>query len=506
MQRGGAIGVDLLKSLGKTAAAKLGKSGSASISQAAQAAKSKLEAQATTTALKSAGWSEADSTTATTLLNSAGGTSTVVSSVKTFFTVSVPAFFTSWGKALNPMSIDPAITIWSRIFAYLPFIILGLAIFVYFAIKRGWFIKKTNEGVNVQQKDAAEAIGGALNAKSANAPSTVVEKFADTPQPVSPDTYTLVNIQPRTIKQVGFIGPLPEGGFDAATGASQALRAGFRSFIFQIDYLDTTRDLTKFPAPGVATLLYRGDDGSLLSVNSADIFEVAQTMSNIAFTPASPNYTEPLIIYLHVLRTPSAIRDPEGYIKFLGSIATALNPLAPNHLGMTPLGVFNRQKQESVLMNTPLKNFEGQVIILSNADTTPFRKATPQVNPADDLDYWVNARVYLDSPEDAIGVTQAPPAGITPSAIVVKLNDVLQLSEKKAEAFAAKSKTMFVIAMPSQLNNPTTKQLDAAINSLGINVVPIDIFSDTVEKVQALVEEYSNMTFRPKPIALQNAR
>lgn len=482
----------------------LTKPGALSLGGLAKAAKDKAEAQTTALALKSAGVSDVG--TANKLLAMAGGTTSALSTVKNFFSVSIPAFFASWGSALNPMSSDPTITIWSRLLAYLPIIILLTAIFIYMGIKRGWFVSKNAAGVSKTKLDDAEKVGGVLNAKSANAPATVVEKFADTPQPISRESYTLVNVQPRTIKQVGFIGPLPEGGFDAATGAAQALRAGFRSFIFQIDYLDTTRDLTKFPSPGVATLLYRGDDGSLLSVNSADINEVAQTMSNMAFTPIAPNYTEPLIIYLHLLRTPSAVRDPEAYIKFLGSIATALNPLAPNHLGMTPLGVFNRQKQEAVLMNTPLKNFEGQVIVLCNADTTPFRKATPQVNPADDLDYWVNARVYLNSPDDVIGVTQAPPVGTTPSAIVVKLDDVLNLSEKKAEAFAAQAKSTFVIAMPSQLKNPKVKELDTAINSLGINVVPIDIFSDSVESVQALVEEYSNMTFRPKPVALQNAR
>jgi hypothetical protein len=81
---------------------------------------------------------------------------------------------------------------------------------------------------------------------------------------------------------------------------------------------------------------------------------------------------------------------------------------------------------------------------------------------------------------------------------------VLQLSYKQAEAFAAQAKSTFVIAMPSQLKNPTAKELNKAINSFGINIVPIDIFSDSVDTVQSLVEEYSNMTFRPKPPALQN--
>jgi len=501
MQRGG-FSLGSLKNLGKSVLKNPSSLTSVSGLQAAVA--EQAENKVTEAAIGAAGIKDKKSAeTATVLVKNAGGLTNIWSATTTFFKVTLPAYTSWWTIRLTP-SYNPALTYGDRLLALSPFILAIIITVVVLGVKRGWFVSKNTAGVSTTQLDGAEKVGGLLNAKSANAPSTVIEKFADVPNPVSPESYTLVNIQPRTIKQVGFIGPLPEGGFDAATGAAQAVRAGFRSFIFQIDYLDTSRDLTKFPAPGVATLLYRGDDGSLLSVNSADIREVAQTLSNIAFTPAAPNYTEPLIIYLHVLRTPSAVRDPEGYIKFLSSIATALNPLAPNHLGMTPLGIFNRQKQESVLMNTPLKNFEGQVIVLCNADTTPFRKATPQINPADDLDYWVNARVYLNSPDDVIGVAQTPPVGLTPSAIVVKLDDVLQLSDKKAEAFAAQAKSTFVIAMPSQLKNPTAKELNKAINSFGINIVPIDIFSDSVDTVQSLVEEYSNMTFRPKPPALQN--
>lgn len=463
--------------------------------QAVAAAKAKAEDAALVATLG------ADKAAAAKSLQAATGTGTagILASIKTFFGETLPnaakATGTWFVQGLNPR--DPTPTWWHRFFAFLPFILIALGLFIYFGIKRGLFAWMSTKAHNV-----AENVGNRFSSLTSSAPKPVKEKFTDAPPPVSPDKYTLVNLQPRTIKQAAFIGPLPEGSFDA-TATAQALRGGFRSFIFQIDYLDTNRG-EKFAATGVPALLYRGDDGSLLSTNSGDINEVAQTIANLAFRPEVPNYTEPLIIYLHVLRTPSAIRDPDGYKTFLSKIAEALNPLAPNHLGMTPLGTFNRQKQETTLINTPLSTFEGQVIVLCNADTTIFRTAKG-VDPANDLDFWVNVRVYLNSNTDTFGVTQAPPAGTTPAAVVVSLSSLLALSDQKADAFASQAKSQFVIAMPSQLKNPSADEVDKAINKLGVNIVPIDIFSDPIETTHALVAEYSNMTFRPKPEGLRNA-
>jgi hypothetical protein len=244
--------------------------------------------------------------------------------------------------------------------------------------------------------------------------------------------------------------------------------------------------------------VYRGDDGALLSTNSADINTVAQMIAGMAFRPEVPNYTEPLFIYLHIVRAPNAIRDTDKYINFLSAIATALNPLAPTHLNTSPLGIFTRQKQEDTLINTPLSAFAGQTIVLCNADTTLFRNTKRSIAPADDLDYWVNMRVYLNTGDDRIGLTQAPPAGVIPAAIVVNLADVLSLNTENIDQFTFKNKSTFVIAMTPQLDNPSVEQLDLALNTIGVNVVPLDIFSTDLKEVVRLVGEYSGMSFRPK--------
>jgi hypothetical protein len=267
--------------------------------------------------------------------------------------------------------------------------------------------------------------------------------------------------------------------------------------------MDSSR--TGFESAGNPTLVVRDTNGILLSKNSGSISEVATTIANMGFRPEVPHNLQPIILYLHVIRAPNKNKSPNNYIRFLSKIAKALNPLAATHLGLTPIGNFTRQKQADTLLVTPLQSLQGQVIILSNADTSLFRStssALDRYDPAEDLDFWVNMRVFLDSEEDNLGITELSDSPENTFAVVADLNRLLKLTETSASKFAGKSKKTYVIAMPSRTTNPTVKDIDTAINSLGVNAVPLDIFTDT--SVTNLVAEYSNMPYHPKPVALRS--
>jgi hypothetical protein len=355
----------------------------------------------------------------------------------------------------------------------------------------------------VEQKGKVEDVGNILNSATTKTKEGFQSGSGGASSSTAPEQYNMVNIQPLAIKQVAYMGPVTDGTFDAQTGTTQALRAGFRSFVFQIDYLNKE--------PDTPVLVYRNDNITLISKNTGDIGKVVEVIANTAFRPESPKYTEPIIIYLHFLRAPKddPTADTSEYILFLSKVAKALAPLAPQHLNMTPLGAFRRQMQESTLLTTPFNNFNhGQVIILSNADTTRFRNHEPAINPAEDLDYWVNMRVYMNTDVDdvgTLGATVAPPKGVSPSAIVVSLPNLLKLSEKQLDAFIAEAKQQFVIALPSQKNNPSADEMNTSLNKLGLNMIPLDIFSHDIKEVKALVELYNNKTYRPKPLGLRIA-
>lgn len=467
----------------------------AAITAAQKAATEAAAAAAQATALKQSGLSAAQQAAAQKLTTGLGGTTSTITTMSTFFT-SVKVWFVGLFAAFYAgLKRTPGTSATVIVFSWLV-IIIPLVIAVGFAAYNYWKITRpvdTSKAANV------------LSSATSNAPKATKEGFATAATPLSPDEYTLQNIQPLTIKQAAFTAPISQGMFNENDGVINALRAGFRSFIFQVDYLDAAKDPKLFAPPTVPTLLYRGDDGSLLSGNSGDIQKVAQMLANAAFSSDLPNYTEPLIIYIHVLRTPSAARNPGGYKQFLTKIATALNPLAPNHLGVTPLGVFHRQKNESALLNSPLKTFEGKVIILSNANTDIFRSSKNDIDPANDLDFWVNMRVYLNNSSDTIGVTEAAPSGTNPSAVIVKAEDILALTDKQTDAFAVAGRSKFVIAMPSQMKNPTVKDVDTLVDRLGVNMMPLDIFSDSIDNVKALVAEYNSMPFHPKSPGLINS-
>jgi len=320
------------------------------------------------------------------------------------------------------------------------------------------------------------------------------------------DQSLLLDIQPLSIKDTGFLGPYPRGRYKEDVATANVLKAGCRFLTLQIDYTDNKMDLSLFEAPDVPTLLVRGPDSVLLSKNSGDIKDVVSTIANVGFNPIAPNNTLPIIIYLHIVRAPSILNKPDAYLDFLSSIADSLQPIAPYHLGLTPIGNFTRQKMSEELLTTPLNQLEGKIIIMSNADTSLFRRTSvnkTKYAPSKDLDFWVNMRVYLDTADDLNGITQLADTSVAPSAVLVDLKRVLALSTVNKEAFAMKGKQRFVIAMGERTANPSPEQVGMALNRLGINVIPIDIFTPDDRDVLLLTNEYTNKTFQQKPANLQ---
>lgn len=331
-----------------------------------------------------------------------------------------------------------------------------------------------------------------------------VETDGRTPNPITDSDMNLINSQVLAIKDTGFIGPYPNGKYDEEDATSKVLKAGFRFLTLQVDYLDTAKDPTLFEKPGLPALLIRSSTNSLLSGNSGSIHTVASAIANVGFRPEVPNNLEPIVLYIHVNSTPDPLKSPEEYLKFLSVIARQLNPLAPMHLALTPTGNYTRQKLENELLVTPLSTYNGQVIIMSNVDTSLFRnRSYTAYEPAEDFDFWVNMRVYLQDAADVLGVSTMPPKSVTPAAVVADLKRILKINGTLVKTFAANAKNTFTIAMPDRTTNPTPEDFKNALENYGIHAIPIDIFSDSAENVLQMASEYNNMPYFPKPAALR---
>jgi hypothetical protein len=112
-------------------------------------------------------------------------------------------------------------------------------------------------------------------------------------------------------------------------------------------------------------------------------------------------------------------------------------------------------------------------------------------------------RVYSETEQDVLGISTVAASDTTVSAVVVDLNRVLKLSSKSMDTFAEKNKSRYSIAMGERIINPNVADINIALNSLGINAIPIDIFTAPNTEVVQFTEEYSNMSYHPKPAALR---
>jgi len=346
------------------------------------------------------------------------------------------------------------------------------------------------------------------------ATATATEPFLDVSSTAEAapkaDTVTLVNIQPVSIKQIGYVGPTERGGkFETDIGIINAIQAGVRFFTLQIDYLDTS------PGPGfdpinTPTLVYRSDSKAIISTNGASIADVAKQLSIYAFNNSFPTNAHPIVLYLHFVRTPNYISKPDKYMKFLSAVATALAPLNAHILSKTETTDFSRQSNERVLINTPVAAFENKALIFTNADTTIFRNAeklgmTP-VPMDQDLDYMTCMRVYLDDESDSLGITTSIADGVA-HAVAVSYKRLNALSAEKKNQFAAKGKSRFVIAMAGQTEQVDQNMINALTKAAGVNTVPMNLFGKSDPEIKSQLSTWGGNYFtKMKPVTIRSTK
>ena len=347
----------------------------------------------------------------------------------------------------------------------------------------------------------------------------VEEPFADKTAvaegPTNSEQVTLVNIQPVSVKQTGYVGPTEKGGeFETDIGVINAVREGVRFFVLQIDYLEKAPGGSGFDPINTPTLLYRDDSGSLISKNGASIADIAKQLSTYAFNADFPSNIQPLVVYLHFVRSPNLIAKPDKYLKFMMDVATALAPIQPLILDKHDSTDFTRQKNERVLLYSPLKNFEKKILLWTNADTTVFRSVEKlSIAPIalnQDLDYMTSMRVYLDNSKDTFGITTVAPdtayAVIVPFKRLKAMKDKRNAPNKEKQDFAMKGKTRFVIAMPGQTEEITQTDIDKVLKTAGVNTVPMNLFGKSAPDIKSQVTLWEGATFfRMKPILIQSS-
>jgi hypothetical protein len=313
----------------------------------------------------------------------------------------------------------------------------------------------------------------------------------------------LVNTQPLSVKQTAYIGPqINDGMFEPEIGILSALNAGVRMFTLQIDYLDVKKD--GFEGPGVFTLVYRDDSGKLIGKNGASIHDTATHLAK-AFSSDMKNYEQPLVVYLHFLRTPYNRYDSSiRYVESLISVAKSLEPLTTHSLSFAPDN-FSRQSREKMILTTPLNQLNGRMILMSNIDTSLFRKmesiGMSPVEQKYDLDYLTNIRVYKTEKTDSLGQTELYPSTKIPAAIIIPFDRIISMTPSERDVFANENKQRFVIAMPSQeVSNPSMEDITIGLTKACVNSIPLNLFGESLESIQRKRDMWKSSTlFLTKP-------
>ena len=325
-------------------------------------------------------------------------------------------------------------------------------------------------------------------------------------QTVSESAYMLVNIQPLSIKQTGFVGPAEnDGSFDPEMSIQTAIRSGVKFFTLQIDYLEREQD-ENFEPINVPTLVYRDSAGKLISSNGATIKSVATQLANYAFSPDLGVSNYPIIVYLHFVRAPDPLKKPDAYLDFMKKVSESLEPIHP-HILKIPGDNFTRQQSEATLLKVPLPSITNKIILLCNADTTIFRNSTATggaVPPISDLDSFINMRVYAYKSADRLGLTQTTDAKA--NAILISYELLKEMSEPDKAAFAMKGKNRFVIAMPAPLENPTESEIKSLLADTGVNAIPLNLIGDDPAPINKLINIWSSAKpyYLVKPMMLQS--
>jgi hypothetical protein len=308
----------------------------------------------------------------------------------------------------------------------------------------------------------------------------IAQGFSKVPQP----QQLLINTAVLSTRLVGYLGPFSSGVFDEDNATRLALTSGARCLVLEIDYMNNTFD---------PILVYRDGWGSKRSLNTGNIQTVAASISARAFKPdnngAPPSVaSDPLILVLYFVRAPNKSSQPIEYIKYLGAVAEKLAPLKDYILAQTPQGDFRRQALESQLFFTSYTAFQNKIIVLTNADTTPFRNLgnfglAGEIGIKQDLDFMVNARLYSRESPSPFGITGSPSSTVKPAAVITSANYWIMTPTDRTESAVQSTKEAWTLVMPpvsSETNQINMKDLNSLLSTYGVNSIPITLFSDAV--------------------------
>jgi hypothetical protein len=322
----------------------------------------------------------------------------------------------------------------------------------------------------------------------------------------------LVNFFSLGCRFSGYLGPFSNGYFDTDVAVTSALKMGCRTFVLEIDYMDSCNDyFPRLVVRDVNGRIRSNEDSSLPTCNTlaqSNITAVCKTLRVAAFGPAVQNPNDPLIVVLYLLRLPPRDKTGQGsttLLTYLSNVAKCLAPLLDKTIdNIGTGGTFARQQQESTLLTNNIIVYQGRVLFFCNADTSPFRTTTAKYSQNEDLDYIVNLR--LSYKQSQLGCTSNKTGG-TPYSLLETAESYMTLPPDQIESMRDETKLRWTICFAADPSQPVPqKTYDEITGDIGIHCVPIQIWDTTTTAFMFDDEHFKVWSFIPKPSELRFRR
>jgi hypothetical protein len=338
-----------------------------------------------------------------------------------------------------------------------------------------------------------------------NAKRPITELLKDNIMPVSQQCF--VNFYSLGCRYTGYIGPMDEGYWDPDIAVQMAVKAGCRTFILEIDYLDgcTDENLQYFPrivvrdAQGKLRINSTSNKPRCNSPQYSSIKNVCKKINYYAFADGCQNRTDPVIIVLYFLRKPPGAIKSKTVLDYFSNVAKGLSPFSDRLLkNELEGGTYNRQSQEGRLLINNINNYSGKVLIFNNANTSGFRE-TQLYLPNEDLDFLTNLR--LTYTQSNLGITET---GLTaPFGILETAENYTIIPQDREEETIESTKLRWTICLSKDPSIPVSKEIyDKITGKFGINCVPTILF-DNNNNFMYMDNTFKTYSFMPKPESLR---
>lgn len=334
----------------------------------------------------------------------------------------------------------------------------------------------------------------------------IMDLLAQNVMPESQQNF--VNFYALASRFTGYIGPMNNGYFDPDVAVQMAVNAGCRVFVLDIDYLDdciTGSATAYFPqlvvrdAQGKLIIRYTSNVPMCNDSAHSNLQAVCEKINFHAFSDSCQQSADPVVIVLYFLRQPPGSYKSKAVLDYYSYVAKALAPFQNRFLtNELDGGTFYRQKQEGRLLINPITDYNGKVLVFSNANTTGFREVP--YDPAEDLDFITNLR--LSYTQTKLGVTDNESG--SRYGILQTAEDFTTIPPDRMDTAIEQTKLCWTVALSRDPTQSVSSAIYQQITSkTGVHCVPALLFDPSANDYLFTDKLFKTYGFVPKPEELR---